>query len=273
SRTESAGEVLTFLDRTLDDFRLWLERQREHETHRNECLQRLAFPFPEFRPFQRAMTRRVYRALRDREHLLLEAPTGSGKTAATLYPALRALESSGYRRLLFLTSRTTGALAVHDAMQRMDPGGRFLRRVTLIAREKACFVPGTPCEPEACRYARGYYDRARAAVVTLLDRRVADPEAVAEVARAHEVCPFELSLDTASWCDLVVADYNYVFDPLVRLQRFAADPEAALLVDESHQLAPRVRDMLSLVISRREIGDALTEAPPEPLARRLRALE
>jgi DNA excision repair protein ERCC-2 len=155
----------------------------------------------------------------------------------------------------------------------MDPQQGFLRYITITARDKACFLPGTPCEPDACPYARGYYDRARGAVEALLARRAADPDTVAQVAREHQVCPFELSLDTASWCDLVVADYNYVFDPVVRLQRFAGDAEAALLVDESHQLAPRVRDMLSLTLTRREVEAALAESPPPDLARRLESLE
>src|SRR5690606_25084213 len=172
-----------------------------------------------------------------------------------------------------LTSRTTGALAVHDALARMDPEGGFLRRIQITAREKACFVPGTPCEPDACPYAHGYYDRFRAAVLELLERRALHPDAVAEVARAHRVCPFELALDTAAWCDLVVADYNYVFDPLVRLQRLAGDPETALLVDEAHQLAPRVREMLSLELDRSAVREALAEAPPPALLRRLRSLD
>lgn len=273
SRMESAVGVRTFLTETLAEYEQWLIRQHAHESLRNRRLGSLAFPFPAFRPFQRAMARRAYRALRDREHLLLEAPTGSGKTAATLYPAIRALESCGYRRILFLTSRTTGALAARDAVERMDPDGTFLRHVSITAKEKACFLPGTPCEPDACPYARGYYDRSRAAVVDLLERRRGDPQTVAQVAREHQVCPFELSLDAASWCDLVVADYNYVFDPVVRLQRFSRDPDAALLVDESHQLVPRVRDMLSLHLTRAEVKDALAASPPEPLARRLRALD
>ncbi|MEQ8783551.1 MAG: ATP-dependent DNA helicase [Roseibium album] len=272
-RRVDADEAECFLAETLAGYGEWLSRQNRHEVARNAVLEDLTFPYPEFRPFQRTMARRAFRALRDREHLLLEAPTGSGKTAATLYPALRALQASGYRRILFLTSRNTGALAARDAAARMDPERGFLRHATITARDKACFVPGTPCEPEACAYARGYYDRSRAAVVELLDARAADPERIATVARRHRVCPFELSLDTALWCDLVIADYNYVFDPVVRLQRFAADPEAALLVDEAHQLAPRVRDMLSLAIERRELRAALAEPLPEPVARRVRSLD
>ncbi len=272
TRVESADDVRGFLTDTLADYERWLIRQRAHEVARDERLRSLEFPFPSFRPFQRAMARRVYRALRDREHLLLEAPTGSGKTAATLFPAVRALEASGYRRILFLTSRTTGARAARQAAAGMDPAGGFLRHVTVTAKEKVCFLPGTPCEPAACPYARGYYDRSPDAVTALLERRVLDPAAIAEVAREHQVCPFELSLDAAIWCDLVVADYNYVFDPVVRLQRLAGDPQTALLVDESHQLASRVRDMLSLALRRQELRAAQAEHPPEPLARRLRSL-
>ena len=262
-----------FLDGTLEVLDGWLAGQARHRRERDRRIAGLAFPYPEFRPFQRAMARRAYRALRDREHLLLEAPTGSGKTAATLYPAVRALEATGYRRVLFLTSRTTGALAVREAAGRLDPDSAFLRHATITARDRACLVPGTPCEPDACPYARGYHDRSRAAVAALLEARSADPDTVERVARAHTVCPFELSLDAAVWSDVVVADYNYVFDPVVRLQRFAADAEAAVLVDECHQLAPRVRDMLSLTLDRRAVRAALAEAQPAELARRTRGID
>lgn len=272
-RVESAAAAAQFLDHTLHSYGEWLQQQQAHERRRDGYLQTLAFPFASFRPFQRAVARRVFRALRDREHLLLEAPTGSGKTAAALFPAVRALEASGYRRVLFLTSRTTGAMAARDAAARMDRDGAYLRHIVLTAKDKACFLPGTPCEPDACPYARGYYDRARDAVVDLLNRRAIGPDAVAAVAEAHQVCPFELSLDASVWCDVVVGDYNYVFDPVVRLQRFAGDADAALLVDEAHQLAPRVRDMLSLTITRGEVKDALAEPLPEALARPLRSLD
>jgi DNA excision repair protein ERCC-2 len=269
----TAAEAMAFVDATLGAYAQWLGAQQEHERSRNAYLQRLEFPFEAFRPFQRAVARRVFRALRDREHLLLEAPTGSGKTAATLFPAVRSLEASGYRRVLFLTSRTTGALAARDAALRMDPGAAHLRHIVLTAKDKACFLPGSPCEPDACPYARGYYDRARAAVVDLLARRAIGPEEVARAAQAHRVCPFELSLDASLWCDVVVGDYNYVFDPVVRLQRFAGDADAALLVDEAHQLSPRVRDMLSLTISRREVKDALAEPLADAVARPVRSLD
>lgn len=272
-RLESAASLQAFFEQTIAQYERWLAAEQQHLEARDRALGALDFPYPDFRPFQKAIARRVFKALRDREALLLEAPTGSGKTMATLFPSARALAGAGYRRVFFLTSRSTGAAAARDAAARIDPGAGFLRQVTIVAREKACLMPGTPCEPDACPFARGYYDRRTAAVAALLARRAATPECVAEVAQAHTVCPFELSLDVASWSDVIIADYNYLLDPVVRLQRFDRDSEAALLVDESHQLAPRVRDMLSLAFSRDQVRDALGEGLPEPLARRVRSLD
>lgn len=272
-RRESAQALREFLDCTLAEYAAWLSAQQRHRHERNSWLRELDFPFPQFRPHQRSMARRAFRALRDREHLLLEAPTGSGKTLAMLFPAVKSLAASHCHRVMFLTSRGTGALSARGAAEHIDPAGRHLRHVTIIARDKACFVPGTPCDPDVCGYARGYYDRASGAVEELLEAGATSPERVAEVARRHQVCPFELSLDAARWSDLVIADYNYLLDPVVRLQRFDRDPDMALLIDESHQLAPRVRDMLSVALERDQLKAALAEAPPEDLARRLRSLD
>jgi DNA excision repair protein ERCC-2 len=155
----------------------------------------------------------------------------------------------------------------------MDPHRAFLRHVSITARDKACFLPGTPCEPDACRYARGYWDKVRDALPALLERRSGDPETIAEIARQHEVCPFELSLDAAPWSDVIIGDYNYLFDPVVRLQRLVGDPATAVLVDESHQLSPRVRDMLSLSLRRGAVQQALAEVPPDAVCRRLRGID
>jgi Rad3-related DNA helicase len=266
----TADALEDFLQATLAAFEAWLARQARHVAARDARLAELAFPYGGFRPHQRAMARRAYQALRDRERLLLEAPTGSGKTAAMLYPAVKALASAGYRRVFFLTSRTTGALAARDALQRMDVKADWLRHIVISARERTCF---SPCEPASCPFGIGYYDRVRDAVIALLDRHAMTPAAIAEVARAHQVCPFELSLDAALWSDVVIGDYNYLFDPGVRLQRFAGERDAAVLVDEAHQLAPRVRDMLSLGLSRSEVRDAQAESPPASIARRIRAID
>lgn len=269
----SVVAAATFLDETLVALEAWLERQAAHEDQRNVRIGALEFPYGEFRPHQRAMARRVFTALRDGEALLLEAPTGSGKTAATLYPAVRALGAAAGQRVFFLTSRNTGAHAAHDALARMDPHARWLRYTQISAREKACRLDAGPCDPRECPLAIGYYDRARAAVIELLERRAMTPETIRTVALAHQVCPHELSLDAALWSDVVVGDYNYLFDPAVRLQRFAGEADSYVLVDEAHQLAPRVREMRSLRLARADVRAALQEAPPAGIARGLRGVD
>lgn len=269
----SGHELATFLDETLDSYAGWVAMQLAHERNRNEAIARRDFPFPRYRPHQQAVARRVYRALRDREQLLLEAPTGSGKSMALLFPAAKALAATDHQKIFYLTSRSTGSLAALDACERLDPDGDYLRRVHIVARERACPVEGVPCDPALCQYANGYYDRIHGALAELLERPVMDAPRVAEVAEAHRVCPHELSLDAAVWADVLVGDYNYVFDPMVRLQRFAEDPGIALLVDEAHQLSTRARDMLSLEVTRSAVQQARVEQPPAAILRRVRSVE
>ena len=271
------AELDQFLQETLQ--RLRPNAQVRHEQERDAWLNRLPFPFARFRPHQRAMARRVYRALAKQEPLLIEAPTGSGKTMAVLYPALKSLTTQTAEKLLFLTSRGTGAEAAQAALAKVDPGGKRLRHLTITAKEKACFVPGMPCAADRCRYAKGYYDKRGAALRVLLDRRAIDPDTIATVAREHEVCPFELSLDAAVRADVVICDYNYVFDPVVRLRRFMAEDGIELLIDEAHQLYDRALDMLSTVLSRHTFKAALGELAGEgkrvrqDIAKRLKSID
>ena len=265
------GELDLFLDETLE--RLWPAAERRHERDRNAWLEARQFPFASFRPHQRALARRCYRAMRDRETLLCEAPTGSGKTMATIYPALKSLAVDESGKLLFLTGRGTGAHAAQSALARIDAGRRHLRVVTVTAKEKACIVAGMPCSADACPYARGYYDKRDAALEALCSERAIGPGLIESAARRHEVCPFELSLDAAVRADVVICDYNYVFDPVVRLQRFMADGEIGLLIDEAHQLSSRAMDMLSADLERITFKAALSEPVGERVARRLRSID
>ncbi len=269
----SGRELAAFVDETLDGYAGWVAMQLAHERHRDEAIEGRDFPFPSYRPHQQAVARRVYRAFRDREQLLLEAPTGSGKSMALMFPAAKALAATDHEKIFYLTSRSTGAAAALDACQLLDPEETYLRRVHIVARERACPVEGMPCDPALCEYADGYYDRIHGALAELLEQPVMDAPRVADVAEAHRVCPHELSLDAAVWADVLVGDYNYVFDPMVRLQRFAEDASIALLVDEAHQLSTRARAMLSLEVTRAAVKQARQEAPPEAVLRRVLSVE
>ena len=185
---------------------------------------------------------------------------------AAAFPAFKALGEGKVDRLVVLTSRTTGQGAFERAFGDLADAGARVSTVTVTAKARICFNPELPCDPDLCQFARGYFDRMPAARDDLLARGVVDRAAVEEVARAHRVCPFELSVDAAAWSDAIVGDCNYIFDPVVRLARLQTPtfPRAALLVDEAHRLGERVRDMLGATLSRRAVKDALKECSGSP---------
>ncbi len=268
----AASWLKAYLVSTLEQYAVWLRAQHGYESRRNRWLGDRAFPYGAFRVHQRALAGRVFQAFEAGEHLLLEAPTGSGKTMGVLYPALKALSAGTVDRLFFLTSRGTGALAAMKAADDLAEHEQQIRVVDLLAKEKVCPVEGTPCN-DSCGYSVGYYDRIGSALPAALALGRLDRESLRAVAEAHQVCPFELSLDAALWADLIIGDYNYLIDPVVRLQRFMNDDRLGVLIDESHQLAERTRNMLSLTVHREAVRAALAEDPPATIARRLRSVD
>ena len=278
---ETAGraDLIGYFETTCAVYAAWIAGVRARVQDRNRKLAELAFPYGEFRADQRRVAKHLYRAFRDGADWLVEAPTGSGKTMAGLFAALKAMGECELDRLVFLTSRTTGQRAIEEALAdavdglEVDPA---LTAVTITARDRICFGDGTRCNRTACPFARGYYERMPAARRQLLGRRLIRRGEVESVAREHGVCPFELTLDVVAWADVVVCDYNYVFDPLVRLARLENPlfAKVALIVDEAHQLGERVREMLGSCLSRRAVQAALTESGvPETLARGLGSID
>lgn len=251
-----------FLDETLHEWFSWLIPRVEWLQKRNTSLAALAFPFTPYRAGQKELARAVYKVIRDKGRAFVEAPTGLGKTLATLYPAVRALPLMADGQVFYITAKTPGRLAAEHALERLRAAGASLRSVSLTAKQKICFSESpSGCDPRTCPYAIGYYDRIKPAVRKLLESQHLTRERIEEVARLHQVCPFELSLDASLWTDVVIGDYNYVFDPTARLQRHFAEgpPRHAVLVDEAHNLVDRSRDMHSAALS---LGDLEITATP-----------
>ena len=257
-----AGPYLEWIA-TVDD---WKERSKP-------TLDSLPFPFDTCREGQRDMARAVYMAMRDGSNAVIEAPTGIGKTAASLYGALKALGKGHVTAIFYLTARTTGRRAAEDALDLMRARGLALRSVTITAKEKICPLGKADCA--GCTLASGYYDRRRDALREAMAIQRLDADAISDLAREHELCPFELSLDISENADVVICDYNYVFDPKVRLKRyFDGKSRAGLLVDEAHNLSDRAREMLSAQLSGQraaELRDMAMkfEGPESPMGRLL----
>ncbi len=265
-------ELDEFLHKLLCRYVPWAQRQLEWGSRRTASLSVLQFPFAEYRPGQRALAGEVYRACRTGRdasrkggtRLFCQAPTGIGKTMSVLFPALRAMGEGSGEKLFYLTARNTTQAAAEDAIARLRASapGLALRSVTLTAKEKVCLHPdaeGRPaCLPELCPYANGYYDRIKDALSALLDGSGSfDRAALAETAQRFSVCPFELGLDLSEWCDVVIGDYNYLFDPVVHLKRFFdSSGDWLFLIDEAHNLPDRARAMYSASFSKSGLTDA-----------------
>lgn len=237
---------------------------------RDQSLAGLAFPYAAFRQGQRDMAAQVYTAIVRRKRLFAQMPTGSGKSAAVLYPSLMAMGRGETPQVFFLTARTTGRRAAMNEMANLQAHGAQTTAVCLTAREKCCPMDEIRCDPMYCARAKGHYIREREALLKEAPRLYWDEAAISSVSEAFSLCPFEFSLALAGGADVVVCDYNYAFDPLVRLERvFASGVRPSVLMDEAHNLEDRARDVLSCALSsgeavlwRRETGKALGRASP-----------
>ncbi len=236
-------------------FLAWLARLARRRRIRNDSIARLTFPFASYRAGQREMAVQVYRATATSAKLFVRAPTGIGKTMATLFPAVKAVGEGLCTKIFYLTARSTAAQAAETALARMHANGLKLRSITLTAKAKVCFREEPDCHPDLCEYSRGYYDRLRAAIDEILETGEAYTRPVIEqVSRKHRVCPFEFSLDLSLLADCVICDYNYLYDPRVYLRRYFLERpgDYLFLVDEAHNLVDRARSMYSAPLGKRE---------------------
>ena len=255
-----------------------LETEYRHELALREDIRNMAFPYPSFRAGQHELASQVYYAIREKSALLAQAPTGTGKTMAVLFPALKALADGHANKVFYLTARTTQQYAAIDAAQRIQ--APHLRAVVITAKEKICVHDHPICREGDCPRASGYYDRLGEALSSMNESDgVYTPDDIRAIAARYFLCPFELSLDLSLSCDLIICDYNYAFDPRVRLQRFFTSGRKGfvLLVDEAHNLPDRARGMYSAMISLRDIV-AVRRSVPKPqrkglLYRALKRLE
>ncbi len=248
-QTRTMEELEEWFSSLMKEYEKWAAFQFEWKRIRKESIRPLEFPFP-YREGQRDLAAGVYRTIARKKRLFIQAPTGVGKTISTVFPAVKAVGEGLGDRIFYLTAKTVTRTVAEEAFRILRGNGLRMKTVTLTAKEKLCICEEIQCNPEVCPYAKGHFDRINEAVFELLTEGPDElnRDALLSQAHKHRVCPFELSLDTASWTDAVICDYNYVFDPNVRLKRFFAEGvkgEYLFLIDEAHNLVDRGREMFS----------------------------
>ena len=254
TKAQSFDELTEFFTLITGRYLQMLETEYVHIRAVREDISAMPFPYESFREGQHELAAQVYYAMREKSALLAQAPTGTGKTMAVLFPALKALADGHVSRIFYLTARTTQQDAAVAAVRLLN--APHLRAVVLSAKEKMCIHEHPICREGDCPRAEGYYDRLGDALNALNETDgLFTPDVVASYAARFFLCPFELSLDLSTSCDLIICDYNYAFDPRVRLQRFflTGKNSYALLIDESHNLPDRARSMYSAVLSLHDV--------------------
>lgn len=235
----------------VDEYCKWAQFEVDNRTLRNESIEDLEFPYP-YRAGQRDMAGSVYLSIKRRQNLFVQAPTGIGKTMGALFPTIKAMGDGYGEKLFYLTAKTIARGVAVDGLEILRNCGLHFRSVLLTAKEKICPMEEMNCEPEHCPYAKGHFDRINEAVYDCITNEVnVTRDILLEYANKHMVCPFEMGLDVSLFVDGIICDYNYVFDPKVKLRRYFAEGakgDFLFLVDEAHNLVDRASSMYSAAI-------------------------
>lgn len=249
-------DLESFVFEIINEYKKWVLLKSELLTIRNESIKSLKFPFDNYRKGQKELAIACFNTIKEKAILFAQAPTGIGKTISTIFPAVKSLGESRGDRIVYLTAKTITRTVAEESVKKLKDKSLKCKSITLTAKEKICFKEKSSCNPENCEYALNYYDKVNNVIFNILkEEDTFTREKIEEYAKKEKLCPFELSLDLSLWCDLIICDYNYAFDPRARLKRFFEDDVGnnVLLVDEGHNLVDRSRSMFSAEIYKDKI--------------------
>lgn len=239
--------VRDYIERYLDFYHLLLDNLNK----RNEYISSLPFPFVSYRKGQKELSKYSYAIANKGGRLFVEAPTGIGKTVSTLYPFIKVLPNDDNSKIFYLTAKGSGKENAYKAVKLINDNNDKIYSIVITAKEKVCFCKDKSCNPDECPYTKGYYTKiAHILKYSLLKYHEFDLDKITEIAYEFNVCPFELELDLSLYMDVIICDYNYIFDPVSYMHRYFDDDAShyLALIDEAHNLVDRSRDMYSASI-------------------------
>lgn len=244
------------------------------------------FPFPEVRKGQDKFIRDVAKSVAERKHLFAYAPTGIGKTVAALAPAVESAMDMG-KAVCFLTSKQSQHhIAIETLKQMKHVSNRNIRVVDLISKQAMCpsdiaeeypaafrMLCYTSIVTKTCQYFNNEDD----SMVKFTRDNILHVEEMKTLATRRRTCPHKVAMQAAAEADVIVCDYNHIFDPVVR-----ADPEEAfgrpigdfiIIVDEAHNLPDRIRGYYSMSLTTHMAEEALSEVRDKHMAEILKGLK
>ncbi len=256
-------EELTFTDLEKlynETVRLYLEfedKRFKHDQEKIKSFHKITFPFDGFRDHQRELMGAIYQTVKEKDVLYAIAPTGIGKTISSLFSSIKALENEK-EKIFYLTAKNAGKHVAIDTMDLLQKNGLHMNAIEITSKETICFMDKVDCDPDICPYARGFFGRLKEATIEAFDEhQLFTHQLIEQISKKHTICPFEFSLFLSYFSDVIICDYNYMFDPRVYLKRYLDDfqYELHVLVDEAHNLVHRSRDMYSASLSLNQIKE------------------
>ncbi len=244
----SFNELKEFFYDLIEKYKEWILLEKKWIDFRNDSIESFNFPFEVYRKGQRELAIRVYKAIAEGKKCFAEAPTGTGKTMSTLFPAVKALGAKETNKIFYITAKTTTREIANNTLLIMREKGLNIRSVNITAKDKCCKMEEKKCIPEYCPYANGYFDRVNMALKEALKHKEEyDLEYINKLSDEYNICPFEFSLEISNFCDVVICDYNYIFDPQASLKGILEGKakDYTILIDEAHNLLDRGRSMYS----------------------------
>jgi DNA excision repair protein ERCC-2 len=244
----------------------------------------ILFPYEKIRPEQHRLINDAKKAIEEEKNLLVHAPTGIGKTIATLGPAIRnAIDKN--RTVFFLTSRhTQHILAVKTLKDIMSRFKIELKCCDIIGKKWMCSQQGADSMPavefsEYCKALKEdgnceFYENTRKKgklsekseeiILKIKEKMPIDSETINRICRDEKLCPYEVATSLAREANVIIADYNYIFEDAIRdtflMKTGKKLKESILIIDEGHNLPSRCREMLSESVSTYVLERAIKEA-------------
>jgi len=236
------------------------------------------FPFSKIRPGQKEFMKDIRYALNNKLNIVSTAPTGIGKTVATLVPTVEyALKNN--KIVLFLTPRHSQHMIAVETLRLMKKKSNFIA-VDLIGKKWLCPIEGvdflsTNEFNEYCKYMRKeekcpfYNNTWKDGKITSGAQKKLKELAANSPIHADEVknfskkyCVYELLMNLAKQSSVIIADYYHVFSQhsniFLRIGKKIED--AIIIVDEAHNLSGRIRKLMSISISNYSLDRAIKEA-------------
>ncbi len=263
--------------KAVEAYKAWLIIYETHQFEKEKSLEGLTFPHDNYREGQYHFMGAVYKTLMSETILYATAPTGIGKTIGALFSGLKTLKDEK-EKLFFLTAKNAGKTIAVKTMEDLKAHGLKIKAITLNSKENMCLRDEVDCDPDICPYAKGYYDRLRDALQDIfVHDDVYDQDLIMKYGEYHKICPHAFALDISNYADVIICDFNYVFDPRIKLIRYFEDTtyKPKLLVDEAHNLIDRTRSMHSASLPYSKIkamSHSLKGIKPSPLGKVKRLL-